>query len=83
MILFRIKILIIAPSNWSINETREFGAKILVRKSKQLKDARSILVDTTTKAGKILLDSIVEKVKEFYNNLYSRIILGQKRYYIC
>jgi len=67
----------------STRETREFGAKILVRKSKQLKDARSILVDTTTKAGKILLDSIVEKVKEFYNNLYSRIILGQKRYYIC
>lgn len=77
----RIKILTIPPELWSVNKiAREFGAsQRLAKKTKDLRSTSGILPDTTTKSGKSLSPSLLEKIIQFYeNDLYSRITPGIK-----
>jgi len=77
----RVRILTIAPSSWSVRKiVKEFNAsRYLAKKSKELKSNHGVLADTTSRVGKVLPQTTVEKVIEFYNSdINSRIMPGMK-----
>jgi len=55
---------------------KEFNAsRYLAKKSKELKSNHDVLADTTSRVGKVLPQTTVEKVIEFYNSdINSRIM---------
>lgn len=76
----RTRILTIAPASWSINQIcREFGAsKRQARKAKILTQESGVLGETKSKAKRSLKQSVLDSVKNFYNDdNNSRIMPGK------
>lgn len=77
----RVRILTVAPSSWGVRKiAQEFGAsRFLAKKSKELKSNHGVLADTTTRDGKVLPQTTVNKIIEFYNSdINSRKMPGMK-----
>lgn len=77
----RVQILTTAPSSWSVRQiAKEFGAsRFLAQKSKKLKSNHGVLGNTTLRVGRVLPQTTVDKVIEFYNSdINSRIMSGKK-----
>lgn len=77
----QLKILTVTPKSWSAKKiSKEFNCSWqFAKKAKDLRDPKGILPETTSKVGKLLPESTVQKILDFYNSDENgRIMPGRK-----